>query len=193
MIFFNKSSNKKKKKIYQFKYEASTLRNEFHGYLNPSQDYSIISLKRLEEHGLDINRFHFGKITSRNHLSRNKFENIAGVCNLTILFENTASGISNIRVNGTTTTPSINSKKVEKEIRNVLVLKESQVEFRLGNDFISDSNAVIEPKPRNNYNKGKYTHQLKFKDGITVDLEKVENSKSNFIRFFFFKKNFFFF
>ncbi|CAB4424209.1 unnamed protein product [Rhizophagus irregularis] len=175
VYFFNKGSNKKRKKIYQFKYEDTTLYKEFYGYLNPSQTYSIISLKRFVDHGLDCNRYRFGKVTNSNQLRNNKFSNIAGVCALTISFENSASGLNNIRINGSTTTPPGNGKKVEKKIRDVLVLKESDVEFRLGNDFISDTNAVIEPKPRSNYNKRKYTHQLRFKDGVIVDLEKVDN------------------
>ncbi|RGB39997.1 hypothetical protein C1646_688639 [Rhizophagus diaphanus] len=178
VYFFNKGSNKKRKKIYQFKYEDTTLHNEFHGYLNPSQAYSIMSLKRFVDHGLDCNRYRFGKVTNSNQLRNNKFSNIAGVCALTISFENSASGLNNIRINGSTTTPPGNDKKVEKKICNVLVLKESDVEFRLGNDFISDTNAVIEPKLRSNYNKRKYTHQLRFKDGVIVDLEKVDNCKS---------------
>lgn len=178
VYFFNKGSNKKRKKIYQFKYEDTKWKNEFHGYINPSQDYSIISLKRLEEHGLEVNKYRFDKVTSSSQLKNNKFDNIAGVIVLTILFENTASGLNNIRINGSTTTPPGNGKKVEKKICNVLVLNESIVEFRLGNDFISDNNAVIESNPRNNYNKGKYTHQLRFKDGVIVDLEKVDNGKS---------------
>ncbi|CAG8598789.1 5028_t:CDS:2 [Rhizophagus irregularis] len=130
---------------------------------------------RFVDHGLDCNRYRFGKVTNSNQLRNNKFSNIAGVCDLTILFENSASGLNNIRINGSTTTPPGNGKKVEKKIHNVLVLKESDVEFRLGNDFISDTNAVIEPKPRSNYNNRKYTHQLRFKDGVIVDLEKVDN------------------
>ncbi|RIA85240.1 hypothetical protein C1645_879425 [Glomus cerebriforme] len=178
--FFNKnSSNKRKgKKIYRFKYETSQMYTHFYGYINPSQNFSIVSTKRLIEHGFDINRFPFGKITSSAHLNRNnKFENIVGVCELKIFLENTANGLKNTGVGGGVdgagiTSPLLKNNKVEKKVHSVLVLNEAKVEFRLGNDFISDCNAVIEPKRIKNH---KFTHQLRFVDGVTVDLEQIEN------------------
>ncbi|CAI2188338.1 12569_t:CDS:2 [Funneliformis geosporum] len=163
----NRSSNKKYK-FYKFQYETSSNIKVFHGYLNPSWNYSIISLNRLSDHGLDISRIKLKPITSYTITRDNKLKNIVGICELSIIFENNGVRERNDGSIGGSTY-SYNYEKVEKKIREVLVLKESNVEFRLGNDFINDYNIDIEPNI-----KGKFTHQLRFEDGVTVGLKVTE-------------------
>ncbi|CAG8659396.1 6548_t:CDS:2 [Funneliformis caledonium] len=160
----NRSSNKKYK-FYKFQYETSSNITSFNGYLNPSWNYSIISLRRLMDHGVDVTRLKFKPITSYTITRDNKLENIVGICELSISFE-TNGGRGR---NDGGSIYSFNHEKVEKNIREVLVLKDSNVEFGLGNDFIMDYNINIEPN-----NKGEFTHQLSFGDGVTVGLREIE-------------------
>src|SRR5438045_2064615 len=133
------------KLIYKFQYETPT--NMFHGYLDPSWDHSIISLKRLVEHGLeDESKLTFKPVTSLAYTINNKFENIVGIHELKILFENTSSGMKRSGGTAAVVENSVNGigseLLVEKEMDD-LVLRESNVEFRLGNDFLTH-NATIE-------------------------------------------------
>jgi len=181
-LSLNRSSSNNKKKIYKFQYETSRNIKIFHGCLSPLWNYSVISLERLKEHGLDVTSLTLKPITRFTFTRGNKLENIVGICELTILFENNGgirvgrSPVGNELGGGIgETSPFLFSHgKVEKKIREVLVLKESDMEFRLGNDFITDYNIVIEPKGRSGNDNEKFTHQLRFEDGVTVDLKEIE-------------------
>jgi hypothetical protein len=173
-LYKDSQNSSNKKKIYQFQYETQT--DVFDGYLDPECDYSIISLNRLMKHGFetDESKIVYKKITQLHYTRNNSFDNIKGIHEITILFENSSGGVVN-GINGSL----FKKEKVEKNI-DVLVLKDSQVEFRLGSDFMRD-NVVIERM--NNSKKGNITHQLRFRDGVTVDLKCGKSFYTN--KFFF--------
>src|SRR4051794_16546484 len=111
MTLYQNSPNKKQ--IYRFQYETST--DVFYGYLDPSWDHSIISLNRLMNHGLetDETKLTYKKVTTLNYTRNNRFDNIKGIHEISILFENSSSGNVVNGVNGTGNGFQFKKEKVE--------------------------------------------------------------------------------